>query len=55
MVALSDEQSTKGGFMIFGGTNLSCYCRSKIFTFTMMNKSQKSKIVGNNIGTKMKE
>lgn len=44
MVAMSDEQSTKSGFLIFGGANLNCYCRSKIFTFTLMNKKSDSKV-----------
>ena len=26
--------------MIFGGTNLNCYCKSKIFTFTLVNKKK---------------
>lgn len=46
MVAMNSQQSTKDGFMIFGGTNLSCYCRSKIFTFTMMNKKTSQKPAG---------
>ena len=40
MVPLSDETTHREGFMIFGGANLSCYCRSKIYTFTLMNKKR---------------
>ncbi len=40
MVSYFDEQTSRDGFMIFGGTNLNCYCRSKIFTFTLINKNK---------------
>ena len=33
MVAMNNDMSESDGFMIFGGANLRCYCRSKIFTF----------------------
>ena len=39
-----DRFANQGAAMIFGGANLSCYCRSKIFTFTLMNKRSKAKI-----------
>ena len=42
MVAQNDEMSmSREGFMIFGGTNLSCVCTSKIFTFDLVGKKQK--------------
>ena len=42
MVAMNDEMSmSREGFLIFGGTNLSCVCTSKIFTFDLIGKKQK--------------
>lgn len=41
--------------MIFGGANLSCYCRSKIFTFTLMNKRSKPKAQNKDFAAKVKD
>ena len=39
MVATYDDMTNEAGFMIFGGANLNCYCRSAIFSFTLIDKS----------------
>lgn len=43
MVAHYDEQLGSTGLMIFGGLNMHCYCKSNLYTFTLINKKRGNK------------